>query len=86
MLKKLNKKFVGVFAFALALVALGANTASAQVPSATSTMENIMTTVINTTVDLVTTVFSTYWPYILVFGIISGLVAAFVRFTKLGSK
>jgi hypothetical protein len=44
-----------------------------------------MSSVIETTVGLVTTIFSTYWPYILIIGVISGLVAAFVKFTHIGT-
>lgn len=64
---------------------LSAFAASADVPSATSTLDTIMTTIVNTTVSLVTIVFATYWPYVLVIGIISGLVALFVRFAHLGT-
>jgi hypothetical protein len=54
-------------------------------PTASSTLATIMGVVVTSTVDLVTTVFTTYWPYILVIGIIAGLVAAFTRFAHLGT-
>lgn len=57
---------------------------SAATPSATSTLDSIMTVIINTTVSLATTIFTTYWPYILVFGVIAGLVGVFARFVHLG--
>lgn len=53
-------------------------------PSATSTLSTIMTSVVSTTVDFATTIFTTYWPYVLAFGIITGLVVIFKRFV-LGS-
>lgn len=54
-------------------------------PTATSTLSTIMGSVVTTTVDLVTVVITTYWPYILVIGILSALVSAFVRFAHLGT-
>jgi hypothetical protein len=54
-------------------------------PTATSTLETIMTSVVNTTTDLATTVFATYWPYILVIGLISLLVGWFARLTHIGA-
>jgi hypothetical protein len=53
-------------------------------PTATSTLATIMASVVNTTVDLATTIFTTYWPYVLVIGIIAGLVGVFARFTHIG--
>ena len=58
----------------------------ATAPSATSTLDSIMTVIINTTVGLATTIFTDYWPYILVFGVISGLIAVFARFIHIGKK
>ena len=54
-------------------------------PTATSTLATIGTVVINTVVDLATTIFTTYWPYILVFGILTGLVIVATRFLHVGS-
>jgi hypothetical protein len=64
---------------------MSAFAASAAVPSASSTLDTIMETVVNTTVSLVTVVFTTYWPYVLIVGIISGLVGLFVKFAHLGT-
>jgi len=64
---------------------MSAFAASAAVPSASSTLDSIMETVVNTTVSLVTIVFTTYWPYVLIVGIISGLVGLFVKFAHLGT-
>jgi hypothetical protein len=64
---------------------LSAHAAGAQVPDASTTLATIMGTVVTTTVDLVTIVFTTYWPYVLIFGIIAGLVALFTRFAHLGT-
>jgi len=54
-------------------------------PSASSTLSTIMSVIVSSTVDLVTNVFTVYWPYVLVIGIISGLVAVFARFAHLGT-
>ena len=55
-------------------------------PTASSTLATIMGVIVETTVDLATTIFTTYWPYVLVFGIIAGLVGVFARFLKIGGK
>ena len=54
-------------------------------PTASSTLADIMTVVVSSTVDLATTVFTTYWPYVLVIGIIGGLIGVFARLTHLGT-
>jgi hypothetical protein len=54
-------------------------------PAATSTLSTIMTVVVNTTVDLATTVFTTYWPYILVIGVLSALIVWFKRLVFVGA-
>jgi len=56
----------------------------AAAPSATTTLDTIMTVIIDTTVSLATTIFTNYWPYILVFGVITGLIAIFGRFLHIG--
>jgi hypothetical protein len=56
----------------------------AQTPSATSTLDSIMGVIISTTVSLATTIFTTYWPYVLIFGVIAGLVGLFAKFVHLG--
>jgi len=53
--------------------------------TASSTLATIMDSVISTTVDLATTVFTVYWPYVLVIGIIAGLIGVFARLTHLGT-
>lgn len=55
-------------------------------PTASSTLATIMGVIVSTTVDLATTLFTTYWPYVLIFGIISGLVGVFARFLHIGGK
>ena len=42
-------------------------------PSATTTLATLGGVIVNTVVDLATVIFTTYWPYILVFGVIAGL-------------
>lgn len=54
--------------------------------SATSTLANIMGSVTDTVVDLATTVITEYWPYVLVFGVISALVAKFSGLVRIGTK
>lgn len=81
-MKKIYALYAGMSAFIFGFFALNANAA---VPTASSTLDTIMETVVNTTVDLVTVVFTTYWPYVLVIAIISGLVGLFTRFAKIGT-
>jgi phage-related minor tail protein len=83
------KKILGVgsmLSLAIGGFIVSANGVGASAPSATSTLDTIMTVIINTTVSLATTIFTNYWPYILVFGIIAGLVAVFAKFVHLGGK
>lgn len=54
-------------------------------PSATSTLATIMASVVSTTVDLTTSIFTTYWPYVLVIGIIGALIGVFARLAHLGT-
>jgi hypothetical protein len=54
-------------------------------PTATSTLATIMASVVNTTVDLATIIFTTYWPYVLIIGIIASLVGLFARFAHIGT-
>lgn len=81
----MKKVFMGVSAMALAVVGLvlGSGGVSAAAPSATSTLDSLMTVIINTTVSLATTIFTNYWPYILVFGVITTLIVIFSRFLHL---
>jgi hypothetical protein len=70
-------------AFAFIVSAMGVK---ADVPTATSTLSTIMGVIISTTVSLATTIFTTYWPYILVIGVIIGLIAWFKRLVHSGHK
>jgi hypothetical protein len=54
-------------------------------PSATTTLATLGTVVINTMVSLATTVFTTYWPYFLVVGVLIGLVYLAKRFVGAGT-
>lgn len=83
----MNKKqkmlmILPVLAFAFLL---SASVVSAEVPTATSTLDTLMGIIITTSVDLATTVFTTYWPYILIFGILATIVGLMARFVKLGA-
>lgn len=55
-------------------------------PSATSTLATLGGVIVNTIVDLATIVFTTYWPYILVFGVIVGLAMWGKRIIGVGKK
>lgn len=80
-MNKIKMLSVGISSFAIAMLA---GVSCFAVDSATTTLDTIMGVIINTTVSLATTVFTTYWPYVLVFGIIAGLVGVFARFVHLG--
>lgn len=54
-------------------------------PTASSTLATIMGSVVSTSVDLATTVITTYWPYVLVIGIIAGLIGVFARLAHVGT-
>lgn len=54
-------------------------------PTASSTLATLMGVIVSSTVDLATTVFTTYWPYVLIIGIIGALVGVFARLTHLGT-
>lgn len=55
-------------------------------PSATTTLDTLGTTIIGTMVDLATVVFTTYWPYFLVGGVIIGLVILSKRVIGMGRR
>lgn len=80
------KKIISGLGLGAICMFLGTHAVGATAPSATSTLDTIMTSIISTTVSLATTIFTTYWPYVLVFGIITGLVVIFGRFLHLGKK
>jgi hypothetical protein len=52
--------------------------------SATTTLATLANSIITTTVDLFTTLITTYWPYVLVIGVVLSLLAIFGRFVKKG--
>lgn len=54
-------------------------------PSATSTLDTLGGAIITTTISFVTTVITTYWPFILVFIVLSGLIGLAYRFAHLGA-
>jgi hypothetical protein len=55
-------------------------------PSATSTLATLGGTIINTVVSLAQVIFTTYWPYILVFGVIISLAIWGKRLIGVGHK
>jgi hypothetical protein len=67
-------------------VQLGTLPAAPSGTTATSTLTLIMDSVITTTVDTAEDIFTNYWPFILIFGIIAGLVAFFSKFINRTTK
>lgn len=55
-------------------------------PNPVEVLNTIMNVIINTTVSLAITIFTTYWPYILVIGAIIGLITYFKRLTGASHK
>jgi len=55
-------------------------------PTATSTLATLGTTIISTGVDLATIIFTTYWPYMLVFGVLIGLITWIKRVVGMGHR
>lgn len=55
-------------------------------PSATSTLASIGGVMINTMVDLTTVIFTTYWPYFLVVGVLVSLGYLAKRMIGIGHK
>jgi len=55
-------------------------------PSATSTLATLGGVIINTMVELATVVFTTYWPYFLVVGVLIGLAFLAKRFIRIGGR
>lgn len=58
---------------------------SAFAADASSTLATLMTSIIDTSVNFATIIITTYWPYVIVFGILSAMIALFMRFAHLGS-
>lgn len=55
-------------------------------PSASSTLAELGTIIVTAFVDLATTVFTDYWPYVLIAGVITGLVVAGKKLIGIGTK
>lgn len=49
--------------------------------TATSTMDTLFTAILNPFIDILTHVFTSYWPYIIAFIVLSGIVGLFISFT-----
>lgn len=82
----MKKYLLALPALVVGGMVLASNGVSAAVPSASTTLDTIMGIIITATVGLATTIFTTYWPYILVVGAIIGLVAVFKRLVAIGHK
>jgi len=48
-------------------------------------LTTIMDSIITTSVSFATLVITNYWPYVIVFGILSAMIGLFMRFAHLGS-
>jgi hypothetical protein len=55
-------------------------------PTATSTLADLGTVIVNTGVSLATVIFQTYWPYILVFGVLISLAYWVKRVIGMGHR
>jgi hypothetical protein len=55
-------------------------------PSAVATLSTLGTVVINTGISVATTIFTTYWPYVLVFGVLLSLAIFVKRTIKMGRR
>lgn len=82
----MKKYLLALPALVVGGLVLASNGVSAAVPSATTTLDTIMGIIITTTVSLATTIFTTYWPYILIIGVITGLIVVFKRLVSAGHK
>jgi len=54
-------------------------------PTASSTLDTLGTTIVTTTVDFVTTIFTTYWPYVLLVIVLSGVISLMYRLTHIAT-
>lgn len=80
---KIKKYASRLFAvvFSVGVLSVGAYVGAAD---ASTTLATLMGSIVDTSVAFATTVITTYWPYVLVFGIVSALIALFARFAHLG--
>lgn len=87
-MKNFISKNLGKISGAVALVGSGisALAVGAEVPTASSTLDSIMTVIISTTVSMVTMVFTNYWGYVLIVGVIVGFVGLFKKLVSAGHK
>jgi hypothetical protein len=78
---KIKKLFAAVFS----LGALAISASALAATDASSTLTTIMDSIITTSVSFATLVITNYWPYVIVFGILSAMIGLFMRFAHLGS-
>lgn len=76
-------KRLGAAVFSLGVLGVAATTLAAS--DASSTLTSIMDSIITTSVSFATLVITQYWPYVIVFGILSAMIGLFMRFAHLGS-
>jgi len=76
-------KRLGAAVFSLGALAISATALAAT--DASSTLTTIMDSIISTSVSFATLVITNYWPYVIVFGILSAMIGLFMRFAHLGS-
>lgn len=80
-MSKIKKGLGYIGSLAVALL-LGSSVYAAD---ASSTLATLMDSIISTSVNFATIIITTYWPYVIVFGILSAMIALFMRFAHLGS-
>jgi hypothetical protein len=54
-------------------------------PTASSTLATLGEVIVNTTVSFVTTVFTTYWPYVLLVIVLGGIIGLMYRLTHIAT-
>lgn len=54
-------------------------------PTATSTLNTLGEVIVNTTISFVTTVFTTYWPYVLLVIVLGGIIGLMYRLTHIAT-
>lgn len=84
-MEKIKKYGLGLFAMVLSVGLLCVGTYVSAAETASSTLTTIMDTIISTSVGFAVLIITQYWPYVLVFGILSAMIGLFAKFAHLGS-
>ena len=81
-MKRIYIAVLAACAFVISAVSVFAQTTF---PTATSTMNTLLGTIITTTVDVATSVFATVWPYALIVIVIAGVIALMYRLAHMSA-